>query len=443
MRAVDIIIKKRDRGELTREEINFFVEGFTRGDIPDYQVSAWAMAVLLNGMTDQETTDLTLAMAHSGELLDLTGVVPITVDKHSTGGVGDKTTLVVEPLVAACGLAVGKMSGRGLGFSGGTLDKLDSIPGFRSDLSQEEFIRQLGSEGLVLAGQSADLAPADGKLYALRDVTGTVQSIPLIASSIMSKKIAAGAQAIVLDVKVGLGAFMRSLDEARTLARLMVSIARLSGRTATALLSDMNQPLGHAVGNALEVREAIETLRGGGPEDFIEHCLVVASHLLVLGHKAAALDEARQMATHALADGRAWQKLLALTRAQGGDIRVLEHPERLPQAPLIEVVAAPRSGYLVEINAREVGETSVELGAGRARKEDAIDYSVGIVVHHKVGDWVAQGQPLFTLHANDRAKMEAARARLLEAHQWSAAPVEALPLFYDVITSVDSKKLAG
>lgn len=434
MRAVDIIIKKRDQGELTREEINFFVEGFTRGDIPDYQVSAWAMAVLLNGMSDQETTDLTLAMANSGELLDLTGVVPITVDKHSTGGVGDKTTLVVEPLVAACGLAVGKMSGRGLGFSGGTLDKLDSIPGFRSDLTQKEFISQLGREGLVLAGQSADLAPADGKLYSLRDVTGTVQSIPLIASSIMSKKIAAGAQAIVLDVKVGQGAFMRSLDEARTLARLMVSIARLSGRKATALLSDMNQPLGYAVGNALEVREAIDTLHGGGPEDFIEHCLVVASHLLGLGGKAESLGEARQMAEAALVDGRAWQKLLTLVRAQGGDTGVLEHPERLPQAPLIETVTAPQNGFLSEINAREVGETSVELGAGRARKEDKIDHAVGIVLHRKVGDRVEQGQPLFTLHANDRQKLEAARTRLLAAHLWSTAPVKPLPLFYDVIT---------
>lgn len=439
MRAVDIIIKKRDRGELTREEINFFVEGFTRGDIPDYQVSAWAMAVLLNGMSDQETTDLTLAMANSGELLDLTGVVPITVDKHSTGGVGDKTTLVVEPLVAACGLAVGKMSGRGLGFSGGTLDKLDSIPGFRSDLSQEEFIRQLGREGLVLAGQSADLAPADGKLYALRDVTGTVQSIPLIASSIMSKKIAAGAQAIVLDVKVGQGAFMRSLDEARTLARLMVSIARLSGRTATALLSDMNQPLGYAVGNALEVREAIDTLRGGGPEDFIEHCLVVASHLLALGRRAGSLGEARQMAVAALVDGRAWQKLLTLVRAQGGDIGVLEHPDRLPQAPLVEAVAAPQTGYLAEINAREVGETSVELGAGRARKEDAIDHSVGIVLHHKVGDRVEKGDALFTLYANDQQKMTAARTRLLEAHRWSEKAVQPLPLFYDVVTDSEDR----
>ncbi|HOE03017.1 MAG TPA: thymidine phosphorylase, partial [Anaerolineaceae bacterium] len=262
MRAVDIIIKKRDRKEMTREEIEFFVRGIVNGEIPDYQVSAWAMAVLLNGMSDQETTDLTLAMAYSGEVLDLSGIVPMEVDKHSTGGVGDKTTLVVEPLVSACGLPVGKMSGRGLGFTGGTLDKIESIPGMRTNLTQEEFKRLLRDEGLVLAGQSGDLAPADGKLYALRDVTGTVQSIPLIASSVMSKKIAGGAQGIVLDVKVGSGAFMKNLEEARQLSRLMVTIGTLSGRKVVALLSDMNQPLGRAVGNALELVEAIDTLKG-------------------------------------------------------------------------------------------------------------------------------------------------------------------------------------
>ncbi len=307
MRAVDIIIKKRDRLRLTAEEIEYFIQGYTRGDIPDYQASALAMAILLNGMDLQETTDLILAMAHSGEMLDLTSVVPIAVDKHSTGGVGDKTTLVVEPTVAACGLPVGKMSGRGLGFSGGTLDKMESIPGFRVNLTTQEFLDQLKSIGLVLTGQSADLAPADGKLYALRDVTGTVQSIPLIASSIMSKKLAAGAQAILLDVKVGLGAFMQTLDDARALAELMVSVARHANRTAVALLSDMNQPLGCAVGNALEVKEAIETLRGGGPPDFREHCLTVAAHMLLLGRKAAEAAQARQMAERALREGLAWE----------------------------------------------------------------------------------------------------------------------------------------
>jgi len=283
MRAVDIIIKKRDRKELTPAEIRFFIEGFTGGTVTDYQASAWAMAVLLNGMTDRETTELTLAMADSGDRLDLGGVVGLALDKHSTGGVGDKTTLVVEPVVAACGLRVGKMSGRGLGYSGGTLDKMESIPGFRTDLTREEFLCQLKEIGLVLTGQTGDLAPADGKLYALRDVTGTVDALSLIASSVMSKKLAAGAQRIVLDVKVGSGAFMKTQADARSLARLMVKIARLAGRKAVALISDMNQPLGGAVGNALEVKEAIDTLHGGGPADFRQHAIEVASHLLVLG----------------------------------------------------------------------------------------------------------------------------------------------------------------
>lgn len=433
MRAVDLIIKKRDGEELSREEIDFFIQGYTRGEIPDYQASAWAMAVMLRGMNERETTDLTMAMAHSGETLDLTGVVPIAVDKHSTGGVGDKTTLVVEPIVAACGLPVGKMSGRGLGFSGGTLDKMESIPGYRTNLSREEFIDQLRKEGLVLTGQSGDLAPADGKLYALRDVTGTVPSIPLIASSIMSKKIAGGAQAIVLDVKIGLGAFMSDLSEGRKLANLMVAIGTLSGRKVIALLSDMNQPLGNAVGNALELREALDTLRGNGPEDFREHCLVAASHMLVIGRKAANLESARTMAEAALEGSRALACFRRLVEAQGGDVRYVDEPDRLPSAPLIETVTAPRAGYLLGINAREVGETSVELGAGRARKEDSIDHAVGIVIHHKVGDHIEAGEELFTIHANDAAKLAAARARLLAAHQWSMEPVPALPLFYDVI----------
>jgi pyrimidine-nucleoside phosphorylase len=433
MRAVDIIIKKRDRAELTGDEIDFFIDGLTHGSIPDYQASAWAMAVLLNGMTERETTDLTLAMAHSGETLDLTGVVPIAVDKHSTGGVGDKTTLVVEPIVASCGLPVGKMSGRGLGFSGGTLDKMESIPGYRTNLTREEFLHQLKQIGLVLTGQSGDLAPADGKLYALRDVTGTVPSIPLIASSIMSKKIAAGAQAIVLDVKVGVGAFMETLEDARRLAALMVAIGRLSGRKTVALLSDMNQPLGEAVGNALEVREAIDTLHGSGPADFREHCLIVASHMLNLGQKAPNLQFARQMAEEALESGQAWTLFRQLVHAQGGDLAYVDDPERLPRAALVETVSAARAGYLSGINAREVGKTSVELGAGRARKEDPIEHSVGIVIHHKVGDRVEKGQPLFTIHANDPAKLKRARSRLLFAHQWSDSPCDSLPLFYGVI----------
>lgn len=433
MKAVDIIIKKRQGKPLNRSEIEFFVQGFTRGEIPDYQVSAWAMAVLLNGMDEQETTDLTLAMAHSGEIIDLTGVVPLAVDKHSTGGVGDKTTLVVEPLVAACGLPVGKMSGRGLGFSGGTLDKMESIPGYRTNLSTEEFIHHLKTYGVVLTGQSADLAPADGKLYSLRDVTGTVPSIPLIASSIMSKKIAGGAQAMILDVKVGLGAFMETLDEARELARLMVAIARLSGRKAVALLSDMNQPLGNAVGNALELIEAIDTLHGRGPEDFYEHCMEVASHLLVVGQKAPDLRTARDQAELALRDGLAWQQFRTLVKIQGGDVNVVDHPELLPRASLVEKIAAPRTGFLAGIHAREIGEAAVDLGAGRAKKEDLVDPAVGIVIHHKVGDFVREGEVLFSIHANDLKKRAGVTERLLAAHTWSDAEVAPLPLFYGVV----------
>jgi pyrimidine-nucleoside phosphorylase len=433
MRAVDIIIKKRDRMELSKAEIDFFVEGFNQEEIPDYQAAAWAMAVLLNGMTDQETTDLTLAMARSGETLDLSEVVPIAVDKHSTGGVGDKTTMVIGPLVAACGLPVGKMSGRGLGFSGGTLDKLESIPGFRTNLSQAEFGDQLKTHGVVVTGQTGDLAPADGKLYALRDVTGTVPSIPLIASSVMSKKIAAGAHAILLDVKVGKGAFMENLEDAHHLARLMVSIGTLSGRKTVALISDMNQPLGFAVGNALEIIESIETLQGKGPKDFQEHCLVVASHMLVLGKTAQNLEEARQMVENALTSGQAWEKFRVLVEAQDGDVRYVDHPERLPSAALVETVTAPQSGWLKAIHAREVGETAVALGAGRARKGDAVDHAVGIIIHRKVGDRVEVGEDLFTVHASDRERMEEAKTRLLAAHEWSDEKCDPLPLFYGLI----------
>ncbi len=431
MRAVDIIIKKRQKLELTSEEIKFFVDGFTHSQIPDYQVSAWAMAVLLNGMTANETTDLTLAMAHSGEILDLSGVVDIAMDKHSSGGVGDKTTLVVLPVVVACGLPVGKMSGRGLGFSGGTLDKMESIPGFRVNLTTEEFKNQLKHNGIVLTGQSLDLAPADGKLYALRDVTGTVQSIPLIASSIMSKKIAAGAQAIVLDVKVGLGAFMETLDEARRLASLMTDIGRLAGRKVVTLLSDMNQPLGQAVGNSLEVIEAIETLHGRGPADFLEHCLHVSAHMLVLGKRAVDLETGRRMAEGVIASGEAFEKFRVLVGAQGGDVSYADNPEKFPKAKFIEVVKADRRGILSQVNARTIGEASVSLGAGRAVKSDPVDHAVGFIIHHKVGDQLDEGEPLFTIHANDANKQAAARESLKTAFQWSNKPVAPLPLFYE------------
>ena len=433
MRAIDIIIKKRDREELTREEIEFFINGFNNGDIPDYQASAWAMAVLLNGMTPRETTDLTLVLAHSGEMLDCTVAVPVAVDKHSTGGVGDKTTLVVQPMVAACGLPVGKISGRGLGFSGGTLDKLESIPGCRVDLTTDEFLEQLRSVGVVLTGQTSNLAPGDGKLYALRDVTGTVQSIPLIASSVMSKKIAAGATAILLDVKVGSGAFVKSIAEAQQLAELMVDIAEGSGRKAVALLSDMNQPLGRAVGNALEVREAIDTLHNGGPQDFVEHCVVVAAHMLTLGGAAKDAEEGRTAAVKSLENGEAWEKFKTLITTQGGDVAYLENPDRLPTARYIETIRSTQDGYLSQVDARIVGETACTLGAGRAKKSDEIDHAVGIEVLHKVGDYVEKGQPVFIVHANDEDQLAAAGRRLLTALGWSDSPVEPLPLFYGVI----------
>lgn len=433
MRAVDIIIKKREGQQLNQEEINFFIDGFTDGSIPDYQAAAWAMAVLLKGMTPQETTDLTMAMVNSGEVLDLSQVVPLAVDKHSSGGVGDKTTLVVEPLVAACGLPVGKMSGRGLGFSGGTLDKMESIPGFRVDLTTEEFLSQLEQIGLVLTGQTADLAPADGKFYALRDVSGTVDSIPLIASSIMSKKIAAGAQAIVLDVKIGLGAFMDTQEEARELAQLMVDIAEDCGTNAVALISDMNQPLGRAVGNALEVKEAIDTLQGKGPESFLTHCLDVAEQMLILGQKAKGRSEARRIAEAAIEDGSAWQRFLMLVEAQGGNIQYVENPAKLPQAPIINAVKSPETGYLSQINARIVGETAVDLGAGRAKKGDQIDHSVGIEILHEVGDSIKEGEDLFILHAQNQSAFDNAQQRLLSAHLWSDTPIEPLPLIYDII----------
>ncbi|HEY9077772.1 MAG TPA: thymidine phosphorylase [Anaerolineaceae bacterium] len=433
MQAIQIIIKKRDRQELSSEEIDAFIQGYTRGEIPDYQAAAWAMAVLLNGMNERETTDLALSMARSGEILDLSGVVPLAVDKHSTGGVGDKTTLVVEPVVAACGLPVGKMSGRGLGFSGGTIDKMESIPGYRTNLSQQEFLSQLANIGLVLTGQSADLAPADGKLYALRDVTGTVPSIPLIASSIMSKKIAAGAQAIVLDVKVGSGAFMETEEQARELARRMVSIGRLAQREVVALLSDMNQPLGKAAGNALELREAINSLQGNGPVDFVEHCLVVAGEMLALGRKAVSPAAGYQLAKTALEAGAAWDKFRQLVQAQGGDIHYVDQPEMLPKASVIVPVLAEREGYLSQVNARAVGETVVDLGGGRHKKNDPIDYAVGVITHVKVGDMVRQGQVLFEIHAQTQTQAYQAKRRLLEGVRWSDVACAPLPLFYDVI----------
>ncbi|QWK09398.1 MAG: pyrimidine-nucleoside phosphorylase [Thermoflexus hugenholtzii] len=433
MRAVEIIEKKRDGYELSPEEIRFFVEGFTRGEIPDYQAAAFLMAVYFRGMTPRETADLTLAMAYSGRVLDLHDIAPVVVDKHSTGGVGDKVSLVVVPLVAAAGLPVGKMSGRGLSFTGGTIDKLESIRGFRVELTVEEFREQLRRVGAVLCGQSADLAPADGKFYALRDVTGTVPSIPLIAASIMSKKIAAGADAIVLDVKVGNGAFMKTLEDARALAQRMVDIGFALGRRVVAVISDMNQPLGEAVGNALEVKEAIATLRSDGPQDFREHCLTIAAYMLYLGGRAGSVAEGRRLAEETLSSGAAWEKFRALVAAQGGDVEQIEEPERLPRARLIREIPAPADGYIAEMRAYEVGMAAVALGAGRTKKGEPIDPAVGILVHRKVGDPVRRGEPLFTVHANAEERLAEAEAWLSRAVRIREAPVPPLPHIYETI----------
>jgi pyrimidine-nucleoside phosphorylase len=434
MNAVDVIAKKRDGGELSRAEIDLFVNGYARDEIPDYQAAAWAMAVFLNGMTREETIDLTMSIAASGEMLDLHDVAPVVVDKHSTGGVGDKTTIAVAPWVAACGLPVGKMSGRGLGFSGGTLDKLEAIPGYDTSLDIERFKAQLARVGVVVAGQTQQLAPADGKLYALRDVTATVPSLPLIASSVMSKKIAAGADAIVLDVKVGRGAFMKTLEEAEALAQIMVDIGQGVGRRVSAVISDMSQPLGLAVGNALETAEALETLRGRGPIDFYEHCLAIGEQMLLLGGCASDRLDARAMLQDALESGRAFEKALEWIGAQGGDVAFLSGEALgLVSAPVVCTLPAPRSGVVAAIDAMQVGLTAVDLGAGRHKKGDPVDHAVGIVMEAKVGDHVQAGDPLLTIHANDEARCSLAGERLLSAYSWAEDDVSAPPLVYKVI----------
>lgn len=433
MRAIDIIARKRDGMALNAEEIDFFVQGLTQDTIPDYQVAAWLMAVYLRDMDRQEAIDLTMAMARSGKQLDHRDIAPFVVDKHSTGGVGDKTTLVVAPLVAAAGIRVGKMSGRGLGFTGGTLDKLESIPGFRSDLTQSEFCHQLASIGIVVAGQSGDLAPADGKLYALRDATATVGSLPLIASSIMSKKIAAGANGIVLDVKVGHGAFMQTEEEATALASLMVEIGKRVGRKVRAVISDMNQPLGNAIGNALELKEALDTLHGRGPSDFLAHCLTVASQMLQLAGQAMDEADARAQLENLIRNQQALQKFREWIAAQHGALAPVDDPELLPVARFKREIPAPLTGFIAGLDAREVGLTSMLLGGGRAKKGDSIDHGVGIVLQAKIGDRVVEGQPLLTIHANDEAKLAGARQRLLSAYEWSDDETSPLPLLHLIV----------
>lgn len=430
---IDIIEAKRDGEALTTEQIYWFVRGVTQDQFPDYQTAALLMAIFLRGMDRRETVDLTLAMAHSGDELDLHDVAPFVVDKHSSGGVGDKTTLAVQPLVAACGVPVGKMSGRGLGSSGGTLDKMESFHGWSASLSLQRFKQQLSEIGLVLAGQTADLAPADGKLYALRDVTGTVSSLPLIAASIMSKKLAGGADAVVLDVKAGSGAFMPTEEAARELAQTMVDIGVDAGRKVTALISDMNQPLGHAVGNALEVAEAIETLRGGGPPDFWSHCLEVASHMVLLSGQADSEDDARARVTKTRESGQALDKFRQMVMQQGGDAQQIEEPRRLPQAPLQHEVLAPQDGYLATMKTGALGWAAVHLGAGRQKKGDAIDHAVGFVMPAKVGDQMQAGDLLATVHAQNEEQAARAEQEILAALRWSTEPVAALPHFYGKI----------
>ena len=434
MRIIDIIEIKRDGGELTSAQIAYFVQAYTAGNIPDYQAAALMMAIYIRGMNRRETVDLTLAMMRSGDELDLHEIAPVVVDKHSSGGVGDKVTLVVQPLVAACGVPVGKMSGRGLGSSGGTIDKMESITGWSADRTLPQFKKQLAEIGLVLAGQTADLAPADGKLYALRDVTGTVANMTLIAASIMSKKLASGADAIVLDVKMGNGAFMHSVNEANELARIMVDIGKDAGRRVTALISDMNQPLGHAIGNALEVKEAIAALQGGGPADLWEHCLEVGSHMLLLAGKADSLDGAKGMIEEVRGNGRAWQKFRDMVQAQGGDIIQVDSLHLLPQATLIENITAPRSGHIAALDTGEIGWAGVRLGAGRLIKSDKIDHAVGFILPTKVGDQVQVGDVLGVIHANDDEKLMQAKDEILAAITWSDEPVEPLPHFYGTVS---------
>lgn len=442
MRVVEIIERKRDGARLSADEIDAVVQGFVRGDVPDYQMAAFLMAVVWRGMEDGETAALTGSMVRSGKRLDLSRFGRV-VDKHSTGGVGDKTTLVVLPLVAAAGVPVAKMSGRGLGFTGGTLDKLESIPGYRVDLRTDELLAQLGRIGIVLTGQTEELAPADGLMYALRDATGTVPSLPLIASSIMSKKIAAGAHAVVLDVKVGSGAFIKDLSGARELARLMAAIGRAHGLDVTCELTDMEQPLGSAVGNALEVREAVETLGGGGPADLRALALLAGAEMLVLAGRARSAREARAVLEGSIADGSALAKLRDLVVAQGGDASAIDDPGRLPRAPRVEALRAERTGHVKAVRADAIGLASMRLGAGRAKKGDAIDHATGIVLRAKVGDRVERGQPYAEVHVRGTSGDDAAIAMVEEAFAWARTRIPKRKLVLGRIASRATAQRGG
>ncbi|ANY70122.1 pyrimidine-nucleoside phosphorylase [Paenibacillus sp. BIHB 4019] len=432
MRMVDLIEKKRDGEVLSAEEINFFIQGYTKGEIPDYQASAMAMAIFFKDMTEQERADLTMAMVNSGDTIDLSAIEGVKVDKHSTGGVGDTTTLVLAPLVAALDIPVAKMSGRGLGHTGGTTDKLEAIAGFHVELAKEEFVRLVNKDKIAVVGQSGNLTPADKKLYALRDVTATVNSIPLIASSIMSKKIAAGSDAIVLDVKTGAGAFMKTVDDAKELAHAMVSIGNNVGRKTMAVISDMSQPLGFAIGNALEVKEAIDTLQGKGPKDLEELCLALGRQMVYLANKASSLEEAEEMLKEVIRNGKALEKFKVFIANQGGDPSVVDHPEKLPQAAYLIEVPAKTDGVVAEIVADEIGTAAMLLGAGRATKDSEIDLAVGLMLNKKVGDTVKAGESLVTIHAN-RENVDDVLAKIYDNIR-IGDKVEAPVLIYGTVT---------
>jgi len=434
MRMYDLIVKKRNGGILSKEEIDFFIQGYTKGMIPDYQISALMMAIYFRGMNEEETVNLTMAMANSGEMLDLSAIHGKKADKHSTGGVGDKTSLVLGPMVAALGVPVAKMSGRGLGHTGGTIDKLESFPGFSTSLTPQQFVEHVNEIHMAIMGQTANLAPADKKLYALRDVTGTVDNMSLIASSIMSKKLAAGADVIVLDVKTGSGAFMKTEEASFALAEEMVKIGNVAGRCTSAVISDMDQPLGFAVGNALEVKEAIETLRGEGPEDLKELCLTLGAHMLTGTGHAKDEKRARQELLKVLESGAALEKLAEFVKAQGGDASAVYDTALLPKASIQEEILSPVDGYLTHMEADEIGSACLILGGGRETKESVIDLSVGLVLKKKTGDQVHTGEVLAVIHANNREKLEAARKRFLHACTFHENPVERKPLIRGIVT---------
>ena len=431
MRMYDIIHKKREGGELTGEEIRFFVQGFTRGEIPDYQASALLMAIFFREMTRRETGDLTLEMAQSGDMVDLSPLPGVKVDKHSTGGVGDKTSLVIGPIAAACGVTIAKMSGRGLGHTGGTVDKLESIPGLRTDLPRQDFFSIVERTGLAIIGQSGNLCPADKKLYALRDVTATVESLPLIASSIMAKKIAAGADAILLDVKVGSGAFMKTLEDSRALAREMVRIGAQVGRRTVALITDMDMPLGRKIGNALEVQEAAEVLSGRGDRRLVELCLELAANMVYLGEQAPDMEAARARAAEAVSSGRALEKLAQMVRAQGGDPSYITNPEKFAISPAWVEVPAPQTGYITRLDAEGCGLAAVELGAGRETQDSPIDFGAGIVLLKNKGDRVERGEPIARLYAQEESRCRQGARRFLEALETGPQPPTLGPLILE------------